>query len=153
MRRMSSQERARALGMVQAGCSLKEVCICWLHWLCLIIFTLTVLKINNLKANWKSLQLLQVAKDFSRDYNTISRLVRKFQRTGSVDDLPRTPKFRVTTHLQDRYIRLTHLRDRNLSARTTARTTIGRYGRLLSDQTIRKRLREGWLRARRPYVG
>ena len=90
----------------------------------------------------KPLQLLQVARDFNRDHKTISRLVRKFQRTGSVDDLPRTPKRRVTTRRQDRYTRLTHLRDKNLTARTTARTTIGRHGRLLSDQTIRNRLRE-----------
>ena len=126
MRRMSTQERARAVGMVQAGRSLREVCISWLHRLFLItIFTLTVLKIN--KAYFKSLRLLQVARDFNRDHKTISRLVRKFQRTGSVEDLPRTPKRRVTTCQQDRYIGLTHLRDRNLTAHTTARNTIGRH--------------------------
>nr|XP_022301021.1 uncharacterized protein LOC111109230 [Crassostrea virginica] len=118
MRRMSTQERARAVGMVQAGRSLREV-----------------------------------ARDFNRDHKTISRLVRKFQRTGSVEDLPRTPERRVTTRQPDPYIRLTHIRDRNLTAHTTARNTIGRHGRLLSDQTIRNRLREGRLRARRPYVG
>ena len=121
MRRMSTEERARDVGMVQAGRSLREVCISWLHRLFLItIFTLTVLKIN--KAYFKSLRLLQVARDFNRDHKTISRLVRKFQRTGSVEDLPRTPKRRVTTRQQDRYIRLTHLRDRNLTARTTVHT-------------------------------
>ena len=101
----------------------------------------------------KSIQLLQVARDFNRNHKTLLRLVRKFQRTGSVEDLPRTPKRRVTTRQQDRYIRLTRLRERNLTARTTARTTIGRHGRLLSDQTIRNRLREGGLRGRQPYVG
>ena len=152
MWRMSRQERARAVGMVQAWRSLREVCISWLHRLFLItIFTLTVLKIN--KANFKSLQMLQVARDFNRDHKTISRLVRKFQITGSVDDLQRTPKRRVTTRQPDPYIRLTHLRDRNLTACTTARNRIRRHGRLLSDQTIRNRLRKGRLRARRPYVG
>ena len=97
----------------------------------------------------QSLQLLRVARDFNRDQRTILRLVRKFQKTGSVDDLPRTPKRRVTTREQDQYVRLTHPRDRNLSARNTARTTIGKHGRLLSDQTIRNRLRAGGLRARR----
>ena len=64
MRRMSTQERARAVGLVQAGRSLREVCIYWRHWLSFItIFTLTVFKIN--KANLKSLQLLQVARDFN----------------------------------------------------------------------------------------
>ena len=152
MRLMSTQERARAVYLVQAGRSLREVCISWLHKLFLItIFALTVLKIN--KAYLKSLRLLQVARDFNRDHKTISRLVRKFQRTGSVEDLPRTPKRRVTTRQQDRYIRLTHLRDRNLTTRTTARNTIGRYGRLLSDQTIHNRIREGGLPARQPYIG
>ena len=97
--------------------------------------------------------MLQVPRDFNRDHKIISRLFWKFQRTGSVEDLPRTPKRRVTTRQPDWYIRLTHLRDRNLTARTSARTTIGRHGRLLSDQTIHNRLREGGLRAIRPYVG
>ena len=90
------------------------------------IFTLTLLKI--IKANLESLQLLHFARDFNRDPKTISRLVRKFQRTGSVEDLPRTPTHRVTTRQQDRYIRLTPLRDRNPTARTTARTTIESIG-------------------------
>ena len=80
------------------------------------IFTVTVLKIN--KANLKSLQLLQVTRDFNRDHKTISRPGRKFPpkkpQNGSVNDLPRTPKRRVNARQQDRYIRLTHLRERNL---------------------------------------
>ena len=68
-------------------------------------------------------------------------------------DLPRRPQRRVTTRGQDRYIATSHLRDRRLTARQTARGTVGRHGRRISDQTVRNRLRESGLRARRPYVG
>ena len=81
--------------------------------------------------------------EITKLFQDLSGNSKKKQQNGSVNDLPRTPKRRVTARQQDRYTRLTRLRDRYLSARITTRTTIGRYGRLLSDQTIRNRLREG----------
>jgi hypothetical protein len=84
---------------------------------------------------------------------TIARLVRKFNRTGSVKNLPRRPKHRVTTLQQDRYIRLTHLHDKGRTASATARHTLEMHGGPISDQTVRNRLRDGGLHARRPYVG
>ena len=57
MLRMSTQDCARTVDMVQAGRGLREICISWLYWLFLIkIFILTLSKIN--KANSKKLQLL-----------------------------------------------------------------------------------------------
>ena len=82
----------------------------------------------------------------------IAKLNRKFIATGSVADVRRRPKRRVTTAHQDRHIRLSHLRDRELTASTTSSRTVGAHGRHISDQTVRNRLREGGLRARRPYV-
>ena len=52
--------------------------------------------------------------------------------------------------LQDRYIVISNLRDRRLTAMQTARRTVGRHGRCISDQTVRNRLQEAGLRTRRP---
>lgn len=57
---------------------------------------------------------------FQQGRQTIQWLVRKFNVTGSVVNLPRRPKRRVTTPQQDRYIRVTHLRERNPTASATA---------------------------------
>lgn len=48
----------------------------------------------------------------------------------------------------------THLRNRHLTAVSTARQTIGLHGRPISAVTVRRRLKaNGGLKARRPYVG
>jgi hypothetical protein len=54
----------------------------------------------------------------------------------------------VTTPAQDRHIRLRHLRDRFTTATSTAAAIPGQ--RRISDQTVRNRLREAGIRARRP---
>ena len=51
------------------------------------------------------------------------------------------------------YIRNTHLRNRFETATATAANTDGTQNNRISIQTVRKRLREGDLSARRPYVG
>ena len=58
---------------------------------------------------------------------------------------------RVTTPDQDRYIRLQHLRDRFRRASRTARETPGRNDSRISSPTVRRRLREVNLHARRPF--
>ena len=60
----------------------------------------------------------------------------------------RSGRPRVTTAAQDRYIRVRHLRDRTTTATSTAAQIPG-DGRI-SDQTVRNRLREAGLFARRP---
>ena len=61
----------------------------------------------------------------------------------------RRPRRRVTTRRQDRYIVLSHLHDRRMTAASTARrTTI--HNRPASNNTIANRLREAGKRARRP---
>jgi len=89
-----------------------------------------------------------VARDFNVSRMTISRLWRRLAVTGSVADRPRAGRARVTTPAQDRYIRLQHLRNRFQTATATASNVPG--VRRISDQTIRNRLRQHGIRARRP---
>ena len=84
---------------------------------------------------------------------TIYRLQQRVAVTGSVADRPRPGPVRVTTPRQDRAIRHSHLQDRFQTAASTARVTIGQHGRPISRQTVMRRLSDGHIRCRRPYVG
>ena len=92
----------------------------------------------------------QVARVFNRRHFSIETLWAKFVQTGSVADLPRRPKRRVTTPLQDIQIINDHLQDRFTTAATTARNTVGRHNRAIHPQTVRNRLRAVGMRCRRP---
>ncbi|WAQ94934.1 TCB2-like protein [Mya arenaria] len=94
-------------------------------------------------AGWMSAMV--VARRFGCCRKTINLLVSRYQQTGAVHDR----HLRVTTARADRFITLTHLRQRQLAATVTAR----QYG--VSGQTIRNRLRRNAqpIRARRPYTG
>lgn len=94
-----------------------------------------------------------MARIFNCSPTSIRKLRDKFNATGSVLDVQRRARNRITTRRQDRQILLGHLRNRRLNARTSARDTIGRNRRPVSDQTIRNRLKEFGLRSRRPFVG
>ena len=93
----------------------------------------------------------EVARHMNVRQSTISRLWNRFQRFQSAEDRPRSGRPRITTAAQDRYIRVHHLRHRTTTATNTAGQVPGL--RRVSAQTIRNRLREAGLRARRPYVG
>ena len=93
----------------------------------------------------------QVARHF--DVSTIERLVRRLRETGRVADRPRSGRPRVTSQRQDRAIRLAHLRNRHLTATETMVNTVGSHNRRIHPKTVRNRLREFGLRARRPNVG
>ena len=54
---------------------------------------------------------------------------------------------------QDRHITLIHLRNRFVTAVDTARRTPGIRNNIISDQTVRNRLRQSGLRSRRPLKG
>ena len=84
--------------------------------------------------------------------STISRLVRRFRQTGNVRDGQRNGRPRVTTPAEDGLIVLSHLRDRFLPATETARNFQGLGGNI-SVYTVRRRLSQRGLRARRPYLG
>ena len=93
---------------------------------------------------------LQVAQHFNRRLYTIQKLWEKFELTGSVADRHRRPRNRITTHRQDNHIVFTQVRDRFVPASRTAAQTNGQTGRLISSQTVRRRLRVAGLRCRRP---
>ena len=85
--------------------------------------------------------------------STITRLYQRLCQTGTSNDRPRSGRTRVTTRRQDRYIHLTHLRSRFLTAVETSQLTPETHNNRLSADTVRNRLREFGLRPRRPYVG
>ena len=95
----------------------------------------------------------QVARHFGVHASTIERLVRRLRETGRVADRPRSGRPRVTSQRQDRAIRLAQLRNRRLTATETAVNTVGSHNRRIHPKTVRNRLREFGLRARRPNVG
>lgn len=94
----------------------------------------------------------QVARRMNCSHSTVIRLSQRNAATGSTADRRRSGQPRVTTPAQDRYIRQLHLRDRFLPAPETGRQVVGRRGPV-SEWTVRRRLREAGLAARRPYVG
>ena len=95
----------------------------------------------------------QVARHFGVHVSTTERLVRRLRETGRVADRPRSGRPRVTSQRQDRAIRLAHLRNRHLTATETAVDTVGSHNRRIHPKTVRNRLLEFGLRARRPNVG
>jgi len=94
-----------------------------------------------------------VANQFGCSKLTITRLMSRVRQTGGTADRPRSGRPRVTSERQDRHIRLIHLRNRFIPATITAAQTPGRHNPRISPQTVRNRLREANLRARRPLTG
>ncbi|CDQ82965.1 unnamed protein product [Oncorhynchus mykiss] len=82
---------------------------------------------------------------------TVRRLSQHYRETGQTADHPHSGRPRVTTPAQGRYIRTSHLRDRNRMATTTARVRPEMHNPSISAQTVRNRLRETGLRACRPH--
>ena len=73
--------------------------------------------------------------------------------TVRLADPPRSGRPRGASRRQDRTIRLAHLRNLQLTATETALNTAGTHNRQISPRTVRRRLREHGLQARRPYIG
>lgn len=116
-RRMTPQERLRAIGMIQAGLSNR-----------------------------------QVAVNLNRDHRIIDHLWNRYIQTGSVSDRPRAGRPRVTTARDDQYLVTCALRQRTLNSRRLREQLRAGANVNVSDQTIRNRLHERNLAARRPVV-
>lgn len=93
---------------------------------------------------------VDVARRFGCARITITRLMQRLRQTGQTSDRPRSGRPRVTTPREDRYIRVLHLRNRTVTATSTAATALGHR---ISRQTVYRRLRQYGIRPRHPYRG
>lgn len=93
-----------------------------------------------------------VARAFNVNPATIVRLRHRFQTTGSVSDAPRSGRPRSLSNADDRYIRLSSLRDRFRPA-TSITNDLNRTRNVnVTAQTVRNRLHQSGLNARRPEI-
>ncbi|GFX97564.1 transposable element Tcb2 transposase [Trichonephila clavipes] len=84
--------------------------------------------------------------------SVVARLWNRFQETGNVRRRPGAGRPRATTSTDDRYIQLTARRNRTENATQLQRQLLLATGQRVSSQTVRNRLHEGGLYARRPMV-
>ena len=94
----------------------------------------------------------EIANHFNCSRMTIYRLLVRVRATGT-SDRRRSGRPRETTSRQDRHVTLIHLHNRFVTAVDTARRTLGICNNIISDQTVRNRLRQSGLRSRRPLKG
>ncbi|GFY05001.1 transposable element Tcb2 transposase [Trichonephila clavipes] len=84
--------------------------------------------------------------------SVVARVWNRFQEIGHVRRRPGAGRPRATTSTDDRYIQLTARRNRTENATQLQRQLLLATGRRVSNQTVRNRLHEGGLCARRPMV-
>ena len=83
---------------------------------------------------------------------TITRSMICLRQTGRTNDRPCNDRPRMTSQRQERHLRLIHLRNRMVTAEDTVRRTSCLANIRSSSQTVRRRLRESGIRARRTMV-
>ena len=95
----------------------------------------------------------QVAERMGCSHTTIARLVERHNATGSVDDRQRPGRERDTTRQQNRYIVLSHLRDRFRTSVETAQETVGTHNLRVSALNVRRRLQKCGISSHKTYKG
>ncbi|GFT20616.1 HTH_Tnp_Tc3_2 domain-containing protein [Trichonephila clavipes] len=84
--------------------------------------------------------------------SVVAKLWNRFQETGNVRRRPEAGRPRATTSTNHRYMQLTARRNRTENATQMQRQLLLATGRRVFSQTVRNRLHEGRLCARRPMV-
>ena len=96
---------------------------------------------------------VEVARRVGVSQSVISRLRSRLAQTNStLLDRRQSGRPRSTSQAQDRFLRMSALRSRSVSAEQL-RERLSRTGIRVSVQTVRNRLHSAGLRARRPYDG
>ena len=116
--------------------------------------------VNDVWATWESIGMLtagmsarDVAWHFQRDESTISQLLNRFQKTGTLRKDPDQGDRGKTTPRKDRFLTTSSRRDRFLSSRKLGRLLRNATGTRVCDRTVRNRLHAARLKACCPYVG
>lgn len=94
----------------------------------------------------------EVARRLAVTHSVIQRLRDRFINTGTVEEVRRSGRPRITNVQQDRYVLLMALRDRTATANAIRAQLRATSNVTVSDQTIRNRLHEANLHSRRPAV-
>ncbi|GFW76210.1 transposable element Tcb2 transposase [Trichonephila clavipes] len=105
-----------------------------------------------LRSDWNPGKHKVVSRTLLESPEVEARLWNRFQETGNVRRGPGAGRPRATTSTDDRYIQLTTHRNRTENATQLQRQLLLTRGRKVSSQTVRNRLHEGGLYARRPMV-
>ena len=128
------------------------ICPCFINALRRSAFAIT----QGINARWDDWHIIRetksttsaVAHNFRVHRKTIVRLVRKRLATGTVKNLPRPWRLRVTTAAEDRAIRTAHLRRRFQTAAATSTRWVS--GHVIGRHTVRRRLKDGGILCKRP---
>lgn len=94
-----------------------------------------------------------VAEQFNVNQSTVVRLQQRYRETGNAADRARSGRPRATTTRQDRYLVVTSRRNCFLPATNLATDLRMATGVNVTPQTVRNRLRQARLVARRPVLG
>ena len=94
-----------------------------------------------------------VAGNFDVSRSVVARLWRRYQKMGEFTRREGQGRHRMTSQREDQYLRNLALRNRQYTTRRLQIDFQHAIGQRISNQTIRNRLHEGDLRARRPARG
>lgn len=101
----------------------------------------------------QGLSVRDVAREVGRSHSDVVRTWNRYQATGDVSDLQRTGRPRATAAADDRYLLVMARRNRFENATELRRSLLEATGADVSTQTIRNRLHDSQLRARRLWRG